>query len=243
METNESSVEAVSEEHWSDWEEMLDPPMPDFVGVLEVKPTEMESISRSNSIEEDKAQNKPEALSTLSNSLVTQIAIKGKMKSFHSLEDEIPSSAIVKSSAMQLKDKSKSTKMSKKHGLGEEYDIMSIKVEKKHDSELDLFADLAPTLPTKDYNLETMLLEASNKTRRKLPSLSDTLAKLDIGGVEEGEDWNEESWIPPEDLFLSISQKFVGDSSGQAASLVNGISSKEIFLTTNDWDKGKWENF
>ena len=47
--------------------------------------------------------------------------------------------------------------------LGEEYDINCIKIKKKQDEELNLFADIAPNFTHETFNLESMLEEANTK--------------------------------------------------------------------------------
>ena len=89
--------------------------------------------------------------------------------------------------------------------LGEEFDVMAIKVNKKRDAELDLFADLAPSFNTKKFNLETLLLEANRRakgdthTHTRTPSVSETLAGLDTNMGEDA--WGQEGgWGDPIDL-------------------------------------------
>ncbi|XP_050729974.1 protein-associating with the carboxyl-terminal domain of ezrin-like [Eriocheir sinensis] len=87
--------------------------------------------------------------------------------------------------------------------LGEEFDVLAIKVNKKRDAELDLFADLAPSFTTKKFDLETMLVEANCRAKgvplARTPSVSETLAGLDTKMGEEA--WGDEGgWGDPLDL-------------------------------------------
>lgn len=87
--------------------------------------------------------------------------------------------------------------------LGEEFDVLAIKVNKKRDAELDLFADLAPSFTTKKFDLESMLVEANCRAKgvplARTPSVSETLAGLDTKMGEEA--WGDESgWDDPLDL-------------------------------------------
>lgn len=87
--------------------------------------------------------------------------------------------------------------------LGEEFDVLAIKVNKKRDTELDLFADLAPSFTTKKFDLETMLVEANCRAKgvplARTPSVSETLAGLDTNMGEDA--WGDESgWEDPLDI-------------------------------------------
>lgn len=87
--------------------------------------------------------------------------------------------------------------------LGEEFDVLAIKVNKKRDAELDLFADLAPSFTTKKFDLESMLVEANCRAKgvphARTPSVSETLAGIDTKIGEEA--WGDEGgWGDPLDL-------------------------------------------
>ncbi|KAK4321557.1 hypothetical protein Pmani_007630 [Petrolisthes manimaculis] len=139
---------------------------------------------------------------------------------------ESPSVAVKQSSGMKLKgmmkkkeDLESPQKMKKmSQSLGEEYDVLAIKVNKKRDPELDLFADLVPHFNTKKFDLETLLVEADHKvnsrnnpdfddlldgsSRPRVVSVSETLAALDTAGADEA--WGEEAgWGEPLDLPAS----------------------------------------
>ncbi|KAL7642636.1 UNVERIFIED_CONTAM: hypothetical protein RMT77_007200 [Armadillidium vulgare] len=176
IENNCDNLEETNDDRWSDWEEMLDQPLPEIVGILQVKTSDTNNTDVIFPV-------------TSESNFVSSSIIKNR--------DNIKESR-KKTSVMQLKSQ-KDPKVVKPQGLGEEYDIKSLQVEKKPDVERDFFADLTPSFLSINYNLETMLIEASNKSRQKLPSLSETLAELDDVDIEEGAYWNEDSeWTSEE---------------------------------------------
>ena len=63
-------------------------------------------------------------------------------------------------------------------GLGEEFDIQSIEVKKMPDEEDDFFADLAPNLGLKKFDLERMLQDADAEHQRTITSTKTVLEKL-----------------------------------------------------------------
>lgn len=98
-------------------------------------------------------------------------------------------------------NKQKNSISNKPVELGKEYDIMAIKINKKRDEELDLFADLVPSLSTKKYDLESMLMEADNI---QSPSVSATLARMDLDAFDKvGDAWgDEEDFITHNSLVI-----------------------------------------
>ena len=127
------------------------------------------------------------------------LSIINKSKDSESKEASLNSDNAIKSKTSQ--------------GFGEEYDIMAIKVKKKHDSELDLFADIEPKFEVKKFDLESLLEDANDKIikpRERVPSLSATLACLDTDVAVEGEGWGvEDSWAD-QDLSNEGSPKKLG---------------------------------
>ncbi|CAL4068928.1 unnamed protein product, partial [Meganyctiphanes norvegica] len=98
----------------------------------------------------------------------------------------------------------------KSQELGKEYDIMAIKINKKKDEELDFFADLVPSFSTKKYDLESLLIEANKSQNPISPSVSATLAGMDLDTRDEvGDAWgDEEDFFSHNSLVIkSLSEK------------------------------------
>lgn len=232
-------------ENWSsDWEEMLDTPHQDFSSVLlslnhhtppplnnfDVLDWNVDKVfldnnsadNNSSSSNSDKVYSQDK--DTRSEKKRTSLgSSSGSGKDF---SWESPPVVVKPSSGMKLKGMMKKKealespqKLNKTpQSLGEEFDVLAIKVNKKRDPELDLFADLVPQFNTKKFDLETLLVEADHKvnnrnnpdsedlmdgsSRQRVVSVSETLAALDTAGADEA--WGEEAgWGDPLDLPVS----------------------------------------
>ncbi|KAK7071303.1 hypothetical protein SK128_014615 [Halocaridina rubra] len=196
------AVVVSDSEAWSDWEEMQDTPSEDFSNVLltlnkddtpskemamEVHVPKTKETPISQGAYNKKSDSK--YLKSHSTSAQTEINMKSNYPAKQSSGMKLTRSLIRESSresAQKVKD----------INLGEEYDVLAIKINKKHDKELDLFADIMPKFDIKKYDLETMLLEANYKTRpgpkERSPSVSETLACLDFNGTDVGDAWEDD---------------------------------------------------
>ncbi|KAG7166372.1 protein-associating with the carboxyl-terminal domain of ezrin-like [Homarus americanus] len=206
-----SDVDAWS----SDWEEMQDAPLEDFSMAILAVNQDKDELKTSDDKwgmdvmnEEDtsfafKSTNKmkvnapPEAAASLLSSSKRNIT-EG------SYSVNVKSSSGMKLTNVKNKDAPSSVVPKRTPSLGEEFDVLAIKVNKKHDVELDLFADLEPKFDTKKFDLESLLMEANCKVQGiqkvRSPSVSETLAGLDTSGAAEA--WGtEEGWGEQINLF------------------------------------------
>lgn len=193
-------------EAWSDWEEMQDTPSEDFSNVLlslnqdpmkdDLHPKDtMKGINTTKSKEDSCSGGVYVKKMDYSDSKDQTSIMKDDCN--HDFSKRVKSSSGMKLKNLQFKETSQDSITRKQKTLGEEYDVLAIKINKKRDVELDLFADIVPTFNTKKYDLEKMLLEAKSKTqtsqKERSPSVSETLAGLDISGADVGDAWGEDT--------------------------------------------------
>lgn len=284
-------------EPWSsDWEEMLDTPHQDFSSVLlslnHHTPPPLNNFDDidwnvdkvfldNNSVDNNSSSTNSDKVyshdkNTRSEKKRTSLgSSSGSGKDF---SWESPPVAVKPSSGMKLKGMMKKKEALESpqirdktpKNLGEEFDVLAIKVKKKHDPELDLFADLVPQFNTKKFDLESLLVEADHKvnnrknpdsedlmdasSRERVVSVSETLAALDTAGADEA--WGEEAgWGDPLDLpaspFPSLPVtpcKQLKDSSdltrsADVSSSTGNTSSvtRDLLSTSNSESKDGWD--
>ncbi|XP_045581033.1 protein-associating with the carboxyl-terminal domain of ezrin [Procambarus clarkii] len=193
----------------SDWEEMQDALVEDFSSVLLSINQDKDELMKRNRMD---LVTEGSTTSVLDFTNANKVEMNSHLESASSVSDikktinvgtcsapGKPSSGM-KLDSLKNKEISHNVQPKRTQNLGEEFDVLAIKVNKKHDAELDFFADLAPKFDTKKFDLETLLIEANCKVKGiqkvRLPSVSETLAGLDTsvagdGWVEEGE-WGEQ---------------------------------------------------
>ncbi|XP_047479664.1 protein-associating with the carboxyl-terminal domain of ezrin-like isoform X1 [Penaeus chinensis] len=207
-----SEMGVTDTDAWSDWEEMQDSPAQDFSGaLLAVNQDKLKGFDDWGNGEDDGTSDGD----LLKENTLTSVAPSKKTWSDHTSSHEVrygdtspypKSSSSMKLNSVAQKNSEKPIELKRSQNLGEEYDILAIKVNKKHDAEMDLFADIAPQFNTKKYDLETMLLEATSKSQGnpkiRTLSVSETLAGTD-SSADVGEAWGEEgAWGDQIDLLL-----------------------------------------
>ncbi|XP_042877051.1 protein-associating with the carboxyl-terminal domain of ezrin-like [Penaeus japonicus] len=208
-----SEVVVTDTDAWSDWEEMQDSPQQDFSGaLLAVNQDKLKGFDDWGNGEDDVNCDGDVLKEDVLTNVVPSKKTRSDHTSMHDMKHGETSQYPKSSSSMKLN--SVSQKNSEKHiepkrsqNLGEEYDILAIKVNKKHDAEMDLFADIAPQFDTKKYDLETMLLEATSKTQGnpkvRTLSISEMFAGMDVSSADVGQAWGEEgAWGDQIDLLL-----------------------------------------
>ncbi|KAK8753152.1 hypothetical protein OTU49_002853, partial [Cherax quadricarinatus] len=201
----------------SDWEEMQDAPVEHFSNVLlSLNEDEDDLPKMEHKWEVDVASNVSTASAVqLNNEKKMQINSHSEkassVYSSDSNQDDTKgscsankkSSSSMKLNSLKNNEITHNVQAKRTQNLGEEFDVLAIKVNKKHDSELDLFADLVPKFNTKKFDLETLLMEANCKVlgiqKVQLPSVSETLAGLDTSAAGDG--WGEGEWGEQIDMF------------------------------------------
>ncbi|XP_076043349.1 uncharacterized protein LOC143026587 [Oratosquilla oratoria] len=250
-------IQPETQEDWSDWEEMQDE-VTDFHGALLTLTTADGNVLANG--EEDDAHWRMEDVSKEEHDHIK--GEKGKSK-FSDLKEEtkLPVLSVKEGkgkngSAMKLVGQTTNKPKTSPHTaivknnvpLGEEFDVLAIKVKKKRDKELDLFAELTPTLETKKFDLESMLTEAKssmeeNSRRMELseakiaeslsrsPSVSSAFAALEVDGSMEGDGWGEDSW-GNEELDMGSTIETVQETNASSEGLKEGTLNME--MTTTD---------
>uniref|UniRef100_A0A6A7G3P8 Protein-associating with the carboxyl-terminal domain of ezrin n=1 Tax=Hirondellea gigas TaxID=1518452 RepID=A0A6A7G3P8_9CRUS len=162
----ESKTDASSEEEdaWSDWDDIdEDKQANNFASVLK----SLNNSDAFNNVEADSSAISCDGGSKNVDANMTNMSRNDSVSSAtEKHEEKSPSKSENKSnkSKYNAADSSNVKSSNANKGLGEEFDINSIEVKKKPDNEVDLFADLAPTLKHTKFDLERLLEEANNKT-------------------------------------------------------------------------------
>ncbi|XP_071540906.1 uncharacterized protein [Panulirus ornatus] len=253
---------SMSADAWSsDWEEIQDVPSEDFSRViLSVNEEKADLQLKDNDLGMD-VMKEGVTTSTAKPKIISKVKMSTPVEnkslsvgSSNNIREVMSGSCpmnVKPSSGMKLislKHKEiadNSIHLKRTQNLGEEFDVLAIKVNKKRDAEMDLFADLAPKFDTKKFDLETMLMEANYKMKGiqkvRTPSVSETLAGLDTSGADDS--WGGEGgWGDQIDLFdisplttesNSPSKFFHKDSEMKSVSLSASNHSPTDFVATS----------
>lgn len=196
--SNNQSCDHIDDEEsgqWSDWEDNKGDPQ---IQPLETVKKNAHQFEKTTSIIEDKTattmkfidttEKDKDAINEHKDKIKIEIDKNENAENFNHINSAMKVSGINYKN-ISLK-KHQNVISNKPVELGKEYDIMAIKINKKRDEELDLFADLVPSLSTKKYDLESMLMEADNI---QSPSVFATLAGIDFDAFDKvGDAWGDE---------------------------------------------------